>query len=121
DDSVRDDMHHKLRDRSTEMTLAKRNQPIQTFFFDRPDKAFRIGVRIRRPIRRPDDTEPSVLQACADRLTPLRIPIAISTRHTSPSAIVRVRTTWPMNASSGCGVDARTWTRREASSMANTV
>jgi len=38
-------MRNKLDDCATEMTLADRNQPIQTLFFDRADEAFRVGVR----------------------------------------------------------------------------
>src|SRR5437764_9642146 len=36
------------------------------------------------------------------------------TRQVSASAIVRVRPTWRMNASSGCAVDPRICTRRDA-------
>ena len=66
----------KFGDGPSKMALAERNQPIETFLFDRADEAFGVGVRIRRPIRRLDDAEPGVLQARADRLTPLRVPVA---------------------------------------------
>src|SRR5262245_10462040 len=45
----------------------------------------------------------------------------INTRHVPVSAIVRVRATWAMKASSGCGVEPRIWTRRELTSMTKTV
>jgi hypothetical protein len=84
-------MRDKLRHRPSEVTLFDRNDPVETFCLH----------RLHEPHHR-------VLQACADLLTPLRSRSQISTRHTLPSATVRVRATWPMNASSGCGVDSRT-------------
>src|SRR6476620_6383379 len=36
----------ELCDRASEVALAHRNDPVETFFFDRPHKTFRVGVRI---------------------------------------------------------------------------
>ena len=75
-------MGDELSHRPSEMPLAQRNQPIETFFFDRPDKPFGMGVRIRCSIRRPDDPDSRILQAGANRLTPFRVPIADEERET---------------------------------------
>ena len=45
----------------------------------------------------------------------------IRTRWASASAIVSVRPTWRMKASSGCGVDPRICTGRDARWITNTV
>lgn len=66
----------KLRDGSPMMAITERNQAIQRFLFDRADEPLCIGVCIRRPIRCLDDANPRVLQARADRVTPLGIPVA---------------------------------------------
>jgi hypothetical protein len=39
---VRDVLRHS----SSEMTMAERHLPVQPFFFDRPEEALRVGVRI---------------------------------------------------------------------------
>jgi len=61
-------MGDKLRDGPPKVALAERDQPIARFFLDRADEAFGVGVRIRRPIRCPDDAEPCLLQSRADRV-----------------------------------------------------
>ena len=60
----------------SKMALAEWNQSIETLPFNRADEALGVGVCVRRPIRRPDDADPRVLQACANWLTPLRVPVA---------------------------------------------
>jgi hypothetical protein len=46
----------KLRGGSSKMALAQRDQPIETFLFNRADEALCMRVRVRRPIpRRADD------------------------------------------------------------------
>ena len=114
-------MGDKFRDSPSMMALAERNQAVQTFLFDRADEPFGVGVGIGRPIRCLDDANPRVLQARPHRLTPLGIPVADQHATPSASASVRFRTIWHMNASSGCGVEPRIWTRREASSITKTV
>ena len=69
-------MADKLRDRAAKMTLTEGNQSVETLFFDRADEALGKGIGIWRPIRRLNDTESRVLQTCAHRFTPLRIPVA---------------------------------------------
>ena len=50
----------ELRDGSSKVALADRNDPIQTFLFNRSHEAFRVGVRIRRLVRGLHDTEAGV-------------------------------------------------------------
>ena len=73
----------KFRDSLSKMALAERNQPIETFPFNRADEALGVGVRVRGPIRRPDDADPRVLQACADRLYSTSRPGRRSARDTA--------------------------------------
>src|SRR5262245_4593880 len=80
-------MGDELRGSPRMMALAKRNQAIQTFLFDRLNEPFGMGVGIRRPIRRLDDAQPRVLQPRAHRLTPLGIPVA--DQHAKPTGIRR--------------------------------
>ena len=80
-----------------------------------------VGVRIRRPIRCPDDAGPCVLQSRADRLIPLRIPIA-DQQATSDAVRDRERPHDLAHESViGMRVDPRIWIRREARSITKTV
>ena len=111
----------KFRDSPSMMALTTGNQAVQTFLFDRADEPFGVGVGIGCPIWCPDDANPGVLQARPHRRIHLASRSQVSTRHPSASASVRFRTIWHMNVSSGCGVEPRIWTRREASSITKTV
>jgi hypothetical protein len=66
----------ELRDSSSEVLLAERNQPVETFFVDRPHEAFRVGIRIRGLIRRSHDAHANLAEPLADRRGPLPIAIA---------------------------------------------
>ena len=65
-----------LGNRPAAVPFAQRHQPVETLVFDRPDEAFRVGVRVRCPAGRLDDPEPRLLDVPAYGLTPLRIAIA---------------------------------------------
>jgi hypothetical protein len=108
-----------LRDGAPEMPLPDRNQPVEAFFFDRPHEALCMSVRIRRTRRGQDHPNASITES-----TPpvSRSQIKRYGGGIAPLwAIVSVRTACCMNNASGCGVDPRIGTRREAKSMTNTV
>jgi hypothetical protein len=111
----------ELRDGPSEVTLANRNESIQALLFDGPHEPLGVGIGIRRSPWRLDDVNPRILQESPGVVTPLSVAPQISTRRTRASAIVIVRPTCRMNASSGCGVDPRICTRRVARLMTNTV
>jgi hypothetical protein len=48
-------MDHVFGERTAEVPLAQRYEAVQTFLFDRPDKAFRVRIAVRRTERSPDD------------------------------------------------------------------
>ena len=113
-----------LRHGATEVPLPDRNQSVEAFFFDRPHKAFRVGVRIGGALGNEHHVDPRVLESTSDITAPLPIPIAdqdCGASAASGSAIVSVRTICCMNTAAGCGVDPRICTPREAKSMTNTV
>jgi hypothetical protein len=41
----------ELGDRAPDVTLPQRHDPVQTFFLDRPDESFRVGIRRRGALR----------------------------------------------------------------------
>ena len=42
---------HEIRDGSSKVALANRNDPIEALLFNRSHEAFRVRIRIRRPER----------------------------------------------------------------------
>ena len=109
-----------LRHGPPEMPLPDRNQPVQAFFLDRPDDAFRVGVRIGRALGREHDADSRVPELSSHVAAHFRSRSQIKRcgACTAPSsAIVSVRTVWCMNRASGCGVDPRIFTRRDAKSI----
>ena len=62
--------------RPSEVPLADRNHPIETFLFDRSDESFRVRIRIRRPQRRLHDADPRIGEQLSDLLTPFAVAIA---------------------------------------------
>src|SRR5262245_11580559 len=114
-------MLNELGDRSSEMPPAQRDHPVETLLFDRPHKSLRICIRVRGLIRRLHDPNPRLAEPFAHGRLHFVSRSQIRTPHVSESAIVSVRTIWRMNASSGCGVAPRMRTRRDASSITNTV
>ena len=69
---VRDVLGH----RAPEMPISDRNQPVQTLFFDRPNKTFRVGVRIRGAPRSEEHTDTRLLESTPHLTAPFPIPIA---------------------------------------------
>jgi hypothetical protein len=63
-------------ERSSEVPLAKRNHPIETFLFDRSHEAFRVRIRIRRPERCLHDLNAGLVEQPLHLPTPFPIPIA---------------------------------------------
>jgi len=114
----------ELRDCVPEVPLTDWNDAIETFFLDRPDESLGVGVRVW-----------CALGISATRMRASRSRRRTSWLHfrsrsqintcgtltTSASAIVSVRTICCMNSASGCGVDPRICTRRDARSMMKTV
>src|SRR5262249_9600368 len=105
----------------SEMALAERNDPVETFFVQRPHEAFRVGVRVWRLKRCLHDADPALRESVAHGRAPLRIPVADqhptrgAVRHRERSHNLvheRVVRMWR---------DAQTCTRRVARSMTNTV
>lgn len=62
--------------RPSEVPLADRNHPIETFLFDRSDESFRVRIRIRRLERCLHHAEASLVQQPSHLRTPCPIPIA---------------------------------------------
>ncbi len=103
------------------MALAQRNDPVEAFFLDGSHKPFGVGIRVRRAIRRLDDTNLGLLQHLPERGTPFRIPV--TDQHATDLRIRHRQRAppWRMNASSGCNVDPRIWTRRDSRWITKTV
>jgi hypothetical protein len=59
-----------------EMSLAERNQAIETLGFDGPHKPFRVGIRVGRLIRRLYNTNASVTESVTQRRAPFCVPVA---------------------------------------------
>jgi alkanesulfonate monooxygenase SsuD/methylene tetrahydromethanopterin reductase-like flavin-dependent oxidoreductase (luciferase family) len=58
------------------VTLPDRNQPVEAFFFDRPDEAFRVRVRIWRALWDEHNVDTGIPQSTSHVAAPLPIPIA---------------------------------------------
>jgi hypothetical protein len=65
-----------LRHGAAEVPLPDRNQPVQTFFFDRPHEPLCVRIRIGRTRGRENHAGPSVPQLTLHLPAPLPIPIA---------------------------------------------
>jgi len=112
---------NELRERPTDMPLAIGTAPIPALRFDRAHDAVGGGPCIRRLTWRLYDANSSLTERRPNGLAPLGIPIA--DQH--PASPRGGRRAGPrdlrQNASSGCGVEPRIGTRREASSITQTV
>ena len=53
----------ELRDDAPEVPLPQRNDSIETFFPDRPDESFCVGIRIRRTFGDQHDTDARLLES----------------------------------------------------------
>jgi hypothetical protein len=114
-------MHDVFVHRAPKMPLAQRNDSVEAFFLDGSHKSLGMGVRIRRAIRRLDDPNAGLRSTSWNGPLHFVSRSQISTRQISASAIVSVRPTWRMKASSSCSVGPRIWTRRDARWMTKTV
>jgi hypothetical protein len=65
----------ELRDDAPEVPLPQRNDSIETFFPDRPDESFCVGIRIRRTFGDQHDTDARLLESTPYVTAPLPIPI----------------------------------------------
>jgi hypothetical protein len=65
-----------LRHGVPEVPLSDRNQAVQALFFDRPDEAFRVRIRIRRALGSEDEVGSRVPELTPHVAAPLAIPIA---------------------------------------------
>ena len=81
----------ELRDGLSEVALAERNHPVETFFFDGSHEALRVGIRIRRPHGRQHDANPGVAQHPPHVLAPCPIAIADQDRVIAQQPDVRCR------------------------------
>jgi hypothetical protein len=86
-------MCHEFRDGPSEMAFAERDHPVEAFLFDRTYEALRIGIRIRRLIRRPHEPNPGVSEPVSNWFAPLRVPVA--NQYWTPTLVgfVRIRAT----------------------------
>jgi hypothetical protein len=69
----------ELCDGSAEVSLPYRNDPVETFVFDRSDEALCVGVSVRRALRRQNHLDPSVAELASDCAAPF--PISIANQH----------------------------------------
>src|SRR5712691_1474831 len=82
----------EFRERLPKVPLADRNQPIETFLFNRPYEPFGVGIGIRRPQRRLHDVDPRVTEQLSHLPTPF--PVAVAEEHAmiAEQSVVRRRT-----------------------------
>src|SRR6516225_8710750 len=66
----------ELRYRSSKMSFAERDYPVETFFLDGSHIPLRVRIRIGSLIRRLHHANPSLLEPLPHCCAPLRIPIA---------------------------------------------
>jgi len=66
----------ELYDGLSEMLLAERNQPVETFFFDRPHEPLRVRIRIRRALGGEHNANASLAHPTPHIPAPFLIPIA---------------------------------------------
>ena len=69
-------MDHKVGERTPEMPLTQRNDPIQAFLFDGPNKALRMRIAVRGTERGLDHAHTRRLEQVSNRKTPLPIAVA---------------------------------------------
>lgn len=55
-------VHDIFGHRVPEVSLAERNDAIETFMFDRADETLGVGLRIRRPARRLHNSDPLIAE-----------------------------------------------------------
>ena len=107
----------------SKVALAERHHSIEALVLDRPYEPLGVRVRIRRLKRRMHDVHPRIAQQPSH--IPAPFPITIPDHHAmvAQQAVgpVRLRPTWRMKKSFGCGVDPTICTRRDARSITNTV
>jgi hypothetical protein len=76
DDSARTDNGRQTPRRPGESAVRRPESGGQDIPLDRADEAFSVRVAVRRAMRRLNDAEPAFLQPCANRRTPLGVPVA---------------------------------------------
>src|SRR5262245_2603818 len=74
---------HELRDGVPEVALSDWNDPIETFFLDRPYESLGVGVGVERALGDQHHANTRLPEATPDILAPFAIPIA---DHDLPSA-----------------------------------
>jgi hypothetical protein len=77
-------------ERTAEVPLAQRYEAVQTFLFDRPDKAFRVRIAVRRTERSPDDAHTGRFEQVSNRGAPLPIPVTNEKAASAEHAITRI-------------------------------
>ena len=73
-----------------QVTLAERDDAIDTLLFDRPDEPFSVRVEIRAPPRQPDGLNPAALQDLAEHPGVERIAV-VNQIARLPQGIVKLR------------------------------
>jgi hypothetical protein len=74
-----------------EADLAEGHQAFQTFFLDGPHKSLRVGIAVRRLIRRLHDADASVREQAPKCPAPLGITVADQNSVTQQRPVARVR------------------------------
>ena len=117
-------MHDEFGDGPAEVSLAQRSQPVQALLLERADKSLRVRIAVRCSKR-----DLQFAYACRLKEIPnigAPFPVAVADQD-SPIAAHAVKssvtalTICRMNASFGFGVDLTIRTRRECSSITNSV
>ena len=114
---------HTLSNEVPEVPLAQRHDALEALGLDRPDETLSVRVAVRRRGRRANNPNTNRRQERLHRVAPRRIAVADQhrpARSTSPSPAKSLNAC-TIKGSSGYGVEPRTWTRRDRSSMTNAV
>ena len=82
-------MDHEVGERAPEVPLTQRNQPIQAFLFDRPNKPLRMRIAVRSTERCLDHPHTRRLEQLSNRKTPLPIAVADQDAVSVEHALVR--------------------------------
>lgn len=117
-------VRHKVSKRLPKVAFSERNHAVKAFLSNRAHEPLRIGIAIRSQERCANHPHARHRKLALDAGAPLSI--AIADQHAIPDEnpidrVGQVTHCWITNASSGFLVEPRTSTRREWSSITNSV
>lgn len=117
-------MENEVLDRVPQHRFAEEYHPVEAFFLDQPDPAFRVGVQAWQPWRQSHRRHALALEYLAELPSDLRVPVHEKVRLAAQKAILPIRevlATAAIQAPSGCAVIAAICTRRVLSSITNRI